>query len=193
MEYTIITSESFKSKSWSGGTTTELFIFPLTAEYQQRNFRFRLSTATVETEMSDFTSLHGFLRKLMVLAGTINLRHEGHYSRQLNKFDTDEFEGDWRTSSIGKCTDFNLMLDDKTSGEITAIVIKKDQNVNFKIRENCDWLFIFIYSGKVRIGIKNKIATIIKGDLLVLNKRTIRKIEIIGIQNSELIFSEITL
>jgi environmental stress-induced protein Ves len=192
-EYTIISSESFKSKSWSGGTTTELFIFPAAADYQQRNFQFRLSTATVETEKSDFTSLHGISRKLMVLAGKITLSHEGHYSRQLNKFDVDEFEGDWKTSSVGKCTDFNLMTIGKASGEITAIVMKEDQNVNCKIRENCDWFFIFMYSGKVRIEIKNRITTINKGDLLILNKLTTRIIEIIGIQNSEVILSEITL
>jgi uncharacterized protein len=192
MEYTIITSENFKTRSWSGGTTTELFIFPLAADYQQRDFQFRLSTANVETEKSDFTLLSGISRKLMVLAGKITLSHEGHYSRQLDKFDVDDFEGDWKTSSSGKCTDFNLMTTGKTSGELSAVIIEKDQSVNFKIKENCDWFIIFMYSGNVRIGVKNKIA-INKGDLLILNKLTTSDIEIIGIQNSELIISEITL
>lgn len=192
MEYIVITAENFKCKPWSGGTTTELFIFPLTADYQQRNFQFRLSTATVETEKSDFTPLHGISRKLMVLAGKITLSHEGHYSRQLNKFDVDEFDGDWKTSSIGKCTDFNLMTTGKTTGKLTALFIEKDHNVNCKIKENCDWFIIFMYAGKVRIDIENKITTINKGDVLILNKLTTRNIKINGIQNSELIFSEIT-
>ena len=69
MEYSIITTDNFKTSGWSGGTTTELFIFPPTADYQQRNFQFRLSTATVEADRSDFTLLNGISRKLMVLSG----------------------------------------------------------------------------------------------------------------------------
>jgi len=109
MGYSIITSHYLQPVSWSGGTTTELFIFPLTSDYHKRNFQFRLSTATVEKDKSDFTRLIGISRKLMVLDGKITLNHKDHYSRQINKFDVDEFEGDWKTSSIGKCTDFNLM------------------------------------------------------------------------------------
>jgi uncharacterized protein len=192
MEYSIITSESFKQVCWSGGTTTELFIFPLEADYQQRNFQFRLSTATVEKEKSVFTLLSGISRKLMVLDGNITVNHEDHYSRQLKKFDVDEFEGDWKTSSIGKCTDFNLMTTGKTTGELTAFYIEKEQFINYKIKESSDWFFLYIYSGKVRIDIDKKIATIDKGDLLILNKLTIRTIGINGIENSELVLAEIT-
>jgi len=191
MEYKIIASDNFKPVNWSGGTTTELFIFPLTADYRLRNFQFRLSKSTVETDKSDFTLLPGVSRKLMVLSGKITLCHEEHHSRQLNKFEVDEFEGDWKTSSIGKCTDFNLMTAGKTSGELQAVVIKKKQYVNYEIKKNCDWLFIYIYSGKVSIDIKNKITIISKNDLLVLNKLSIEKLEINGIEHSELVFSVI--
>lgn len=193
MAYKIITSEYFQPAGWSGGTTTELFIFPLSADYQLQNFQFRLSTSTVETDKSDFTPLYGISRKLMVLAGKMTLRHEDHYSRRLNKFDVDEFEGDWKTSSTGKCTDFNLMTTGKITGELTAIVIQKEQYVNLNIKENCDWFIIYIYTGKVRIDINNKITTINTGDLLLLNKLTTRSFGIKGIENSELVFSEISL
>ena len=193
MAYKIITSEYFQPAGWSGGTTTELFIFPLSADYQLRNFQFRLSTSTVETDKSDFTPLYGISRKLMVLAGKMTLRHEDHYSRRLNKFDVDEFEGDWKTSSTGKCTDFNLMTTGKITGELTAIVIQKEQYVNLNIKENCDWFIIYIYTGKVRIDINSKITTINTGDLLILNKLTTRSFVIKGIENSELVFSEISL
>ena len=191
MDLTIITAANFRPRLWSGGTTTELFIFPPSADYKERIFKFRISTSTVETDSSDFTLLKGISRKLMVLDGKITLSHEGHYARQLNKFDVDEFEGDWKTSSIGKCTDFNLMTTGKTSGELTASVIKKGEYVNLKINEKCDWLFIYAYSGKVDIESENKIITINKGDLLVLSNLTTRNLEITGIDDSELVFSKI--
>ncbi len=193
MEYTIITSEYFKPVCWSGGTTTELYIFPQTAAYQQRNFQFRLSTATVETERSEFTLIYGTSRKLMVLNGKITLNHKDHYTRQLNKFDIDEFEGDWETSSVGKGTDFNLMTTGKTNGELSAVVIEKEKKVNCNIKENRDRFFIYVYSGKVKMDIDNKITTIKKGDLLILSKLTKSNFEIKGIEKSELVFAEITL
>ena len=192
MEYQIIASENFQPKRWSGGTTTELFIFPPTADYEKRNFQFRLSTAKVETEKSDFTSLPGISRKLMILFGKIAINHEGHYSRQLDKYDLDEFEGDWKTSSVGKCTDFNLMMTGKTSGELSAMAIKEKQHISYNIKENCDWLFMYLYSGKVSIEINHKTAILNKGDLLVVNNPPIINPEVLGIVNSDLVFSEIT-
>jgi environmental stress-induced protein Ves len=193
MEYKIVSSEHFKIIKWSGGTSTELFIFPFTADYQLRNFQFRLSTAKVETEKSEFTSLPGISRKLMVLDGKITVNHEEHYSRQLKKFDIDEFEGDWKTSSIGKCTDFNLMTRGKTTGELSSFVILKEQYANCNIKEICEWFFIYVYSGKVRMELNNKRITINKGDLLIVNNPGNRVFGITGLEKSELVFSEITL
>jgi len=191
MEYRIITAENFSPVSWSGGTTTELFIFPLTSVYQQRNFEFRLSKATVETDKSDFTVLPGISRKLMILSGKITISHEGHYSRQLDKFEVDEFEGSWKTSSIGKCTDFNLMTTGNITGKLHGLIIKDKQNVSHEIKKNCDWLFIYMNSGKVRLEINNKIANVGKDELLVLNKPTLSVLEIKGMEYSELVFAEI--
>ena len=191
MDYTIITAENFKPASWSGGTTTQLFIYPPTANYQARNFQFRLSSATVEVEKSDFTALPGFSRKLMILAGKITINHEGHYSKQLHKFDVDAFEGDWKTSSVGKCTDFNLMTAVSAIGEISAYVAEKGTSVSVSIKENCDWFFIYLFSGKISFEINNETVTLSKGDLLVFNKPTIRNIEIKGLENSELVISEV--
>jgi len=193
MEYTIITSQYFQPVAWSGGTTTELFIFPLTSDYQKRNFQFRLSTATVETDKSDFTTLFGISRKLMILNGKITLNHRDYDSRQLSKFDVAEFEGDWKTTSIGKCTDFNLMTSGTTTGELKALVIENEQSVNWSIKEDCDWFFMYLFSGKVRMAINNKIALINKGDLLISNKPSIRNFEIKGSEKSEIVFTEILL
>ncbi|MBE0650027.1 MAG: HutD family protein [Bacteroidales bacterium] len=193
MEYKIITPEYFKTTGWSGGTTTELFIFPQTADYQRRNFQFRLSKSVVEVEKSDFTSLPGISRKLMVLSGKITLSHEAHGSRPLNSFEVAEFDGGWKTSSRGKCTDFNLMTTGKTSGTLRAMVIPESQAVRYEIKRNCDWLFAFLVSGKINLSIHDKIIALEKDDLLVINKPTLKNIEISGITASELVFSEVSL
>jgi environmental stress-induced protein Ves len=193
MQHRILTSENLTPALWSGGKTTQLFIYPETAEYQKRNFKFRLSTSTVETEKSEFTLLPGLSRKLMVLEGNVTLFHEGHYSKELSRFDTDEFDGGWRTTSIGKCTDFNLMTSGNTTGKLSPVLIEKEQSAILCIEENRDWLFIYVYSGKTGIELNKKIIVITKGDLLILNNLTAGNIEIKGIENSELVLAEINL
>jgi hypothetical protein len=51
---------------------------------------------------------------------------------------------------------------------------------------------MYLYSGKVSFDINHKTAILNKGDLLVINKPAILNLEISGVENSELVFSEIS-
>lgn len=191
VEYSIIRSENLKTTRWTGGTSTELFIFPTDSEYQKRNFSFRISTAKVEIEKSEFTSLPGISRKLMVLEGGIFINHEKHHSKQLNKFDVDVFEGDWKTTAVGKCTDFNLMTQGEIRGEISSLIIKKNQSANYRVKDDCDWLFMYIFSGKICLSLNSNEETLNTGYLMVYKNPGKTNLKIMGFENSELVFSEI--
>jgi len=119
--YEIKKKESLKTSLWSGGTTTEIYIYPENALYAGRKFDFRISTAVVEDEESAFTQLPGFKRHIMPLEGSMYLIHENHHEIQLKPFQKDFFHGDWVTKSHGKCTDFNLMLAENFSGNIDIV------------------------------------------------------------------------
>ena len=108
MKTTILTPQQFTTSEWSGGSTTQLYIFPATATYAARDFELRISTAKVEVAASTFTALPGVQRKLMILEGAITITHEGQYSKHLKPFEVDEFSGDWKTTAVGTCTDFNV-------------------------------------------------------------------------------------
>jgi environmental stress-induced protein Ves len=140
MHCEIISSDNFERNQWAGGTTTQLFIYPLQAEYKKRNFSFRISTATVELETSQFTKLPGISRKLMVLEGKMKLVHENQYTKELTKFEVDSFNGDWNTTSQGKCTDFNLMTIGKSQGELAALRIEKNKQIEYDVKKSSDWL-----------------------------------------------------
>lgn len=125
-----------KTSSWSGGTTTELYISPENGSYTERNFDFRISTATVEVEKSDFTSLVGFSRFLMVLEGEMELIHENQYTKRLKQFDFDFFDGSWKTESIGKVRDFNVIYRPDLKVEVSQkldsrIAIEKQTKFHF--------------------------------------------------------------
>lgn len=111
------------SSRWSGGTTTQLAIAPAEADYAARDFLWRVSSATVELEQSDFTALPDYRRLIATLEGEIRLRHNGGEELRLSPLQVHAFDGADETSSFGRCRDFNLMLrKDAAEGEMEALL-----------------------------------------------------------------------
>ncbi|QZY54937.1 HutD/Ves family protein [Crassaminicella profunda] len=125
----IIRKSEQKTSSWSGGTTTQLAIYPKDASYNNRNFKWRISSAKVETTESIFTPLPSFWRLIMIIDGQMHLEHKDHHSISLNPFEQDSFSGEWTTHSYGKVTDFNLMMAKGCKGNLEAIEILEEENI----------------------------------------------------------------
>ncbi|MCL2564616.1 MAG: HutD family protein [Defluviitaleaceae bacterium] len=119
-----------RTTSWAGGATSELYIYPEDSFYGERNFGFRISTATVEVEESTFTSLPGFKRYIMTLEGDLTLSHEGQHKVKLGPCEKDFFLGDWSTKSEGKCKDFNLIARKGYNGGLEIILPGTELNLS---------------------------------------------------------------
>jgi len=117
----IIRKAEQSTGTWAGGTTTQLAIWPPSADYGLRNFKWRMSSARVDLEESSFTALPGVHRLLMILEGRVRLIHEGRRETTLDAFDQDAFEGEWHTLSCGRCVDFNLMMTAGCEGGLQAL------------------------------------------------------------------------
>jgi len=191
MAFSIIKAENFNTSNWSGGTTTQLYIYPKTADYKNKTFDFRLSTARVDIEKSEFTPLPGVSRKIMILDGQIVISHKDHYSKELKKLDTDEFQGDWQTSSIGTCTDFNLMTTGTTKGDLSALVLREKQALEYLIEKDYSSLLIYLYSGKISFNMDHESDILNQGELLVLHNMEIEALQFSAHESSELIISKI--
>jgi len=164
----IYRAEDFKTTKWSGGRTTELFIYPPTANYTTGDFNFRISSATVEVEESNFTVLSKVSRQLMVLSGSIALSHKNHHQVQLNKNEIDSFDGNWETSSIGTCVDFNLMIKGNTKGKISSVLKPANKSVNFQLDSNCEFIIIYAYEGKLQFNFNSEKRNLNPGELMVI-------------------------
>lgn len=106
-----LTVKDYKVSQWSGGTTTEVFIWPEGASYATREFSVRISSATVDLEESDFTPLPGVERYIVPLQGGFTLTHPGKSPVVMAPLDAPYgFSGGIDTHCVGKATDFNLML-----------------------------------------------------------------------------------
>lgn len=110
MEIRIIKKDEYIKSTWSGGTTTQIGIYPEEAEYKDRDFLWRISSATVDLEESTFTALPDYNRIIMTLKGGMELIHNGGDPIALQPFEIHEFDGADNTLSRGRVVDFNLML-----------------------------------------------------------------------------------
>ena len=127
MQYRIIKPEEYETGVWSGGTTTQLAIYPPGASYADRNFIFRLSSATVDTEQSEFTHLPDYDRWLMIFEGSARLVHSSEREVTINPYEYDAFDGGISTVSFGRVTDYNLMLRKGGTGSMKALGL--DENI----------------------------------------------------------------
>jgi environmental stress-induced protein Ves len=141
---------SSKTISWTSGTSTELFVFPPEGNFQTRAFDFRISTATVEAEETNFSDFSGLTRILLILKGKLTLIHEGRYSKELYTFDQDRFDGSWITKSKGKVQDFNVMFTEKYNAKVNHLPYSTNQKTERELSSQNYYLFIF--NGKFEIN-----------------------------------------
>ncbi len=185
-EIKIIRKNEHKTSRWSGGTTTQLYIYPEESEYDKRNFLFRISSAKVEVDESVFTHLPDINREIMIIDGELVLKHEGHHTTRLSRFDKDCFSGDWSTRSYGKVTDFNLMMNKGCYGTIEHIKVEIGSNndIKFDKHEIYDKSLIILYcvNGQVSIAVEEKV-DLYEGDLFVFTSDKNSNAEKISIYN----------
>lgn len=170
----IIRKSELVTNHWSGGTTTQLMIYPEDASYSERNFKWRISSAKVMDEESLFTILPGISRAIMIIQGEIVLEHEGRGGVALKPFEEHRFMGDWKTKSFGKVTDFNLMMSRDCSGRLEAMLLQGNKRADILLKENiienekaCKITNAFyIVNGDVTMTIKGREYEINQGDLI---------------------------
>ena len=123
-------SREYNTSNWSGGTTTELGIGPDGSRYADREFLWRISSATVDLEESTFTALPDYDRIIMTLEGEIDLCHNDGEWMHLKAFETHPFDGGDDTVSRGKVVDFNLMTrKGAAGGEMIPLLFPNDGTV----------------------------------------------------------------
>ena len=188
MHVTFIPKSSQKETEWSGGTTTQLFIFPEESSYVQRDFLFRISTAEVKVDESTFTKLPDVSRVIMILEGEIKLNHEGKSIKVLKKFDTDIFEGSWNTKAFGKCTDFNLMTAGNCKGNLQSIVLNSNQIFTKILFDKQSFIGYYLMSGRVNFIFPHQKVELQQNDFVLLESESrTEEFEIDAFEYSELV------
>lgn len=158
----IIKEDDYITTEWSGGKTTQLFIYPEDSNYKELNFKFRLSSATVELEKSEFTKLEGVDRFITPLDNELKLTHNHKDYISLKPFEVYKFDGGINTTSYGKVRDFNLMLMNGVKGRLESVYIDKEYLLVEKISSDFEKVFYFIYA------FDNEVCIDIDGDIKII-------------------------
>jgi environmental stress-induced protein Ves len=172
-----------KTISWASGTSTELFVFPADGNFQTRDFDFRISTATVEVEETNFSDFSGLTRILLVLKGNLTLIHEDRYTKELNPFDQDRFDGAWKTRSKGKVQDFNVIFKENYDAEVNHFSLNENLIINLDSKLH----FYFVFSGKFNLN--GQIVN--AGDLIEITENEMEKLYFSFIEAGNIIETKI--
>lgn len=145
----IVTANQFLVSSWSGGTTTQLYIFPETASLTARNFDWRISSAVVETDESEFSAFEGYERILIPLEGKLEMEHQtenGVLTQAVNTFELARFSGNWRTRGKGKLIDFNFIFKPELAPHVSVQAFESGEAVQW----GRDVLAVYLNQGIVK-------------------------------------------
>ncbi|MBU5437243.1 HutD family protein [Tissierella sp. MSJ-40] len=191
----LIKEDDYITTEWSGGKTTQLFIYPEDSNYKDFNFKFRLSSATVELERSEFTKLEGVYRFITPLDKGFKLTHNHKDYISLRPFEIYEFDGDIDTVSYGTVRDFNLMLGNGARGKLENIYINREH----LLIEECSsdfketFYFIYAYNDKIHINIDGDIKIIRPLQILLikLNSNTVLNLKITSENPTNILIAKI--
>ncbi|OXG06560.1 environmental stress-induced protein Ves [Flavobacterium araucananum] len=136
MNITHLSKKDSKSSIWSGGLTYEYIIYPKTANYADKDFLFRISSATIEQVPSEFTQFKGYHRYLVMLDNGLAIEVNKE-KKVYEKYEIIEFKSNDDVTSYTKGIDFNWMVSEKIAHHNLKIT-----NSN----ENCKAQIIILYS-----------------------------------------------
>ena len=124
MNVILLPKKDSKASVWSGGLTYEYMIYPETANYADRHFIFRISSATIEQAPSEFTKFKGYHRYLVMLDNSLDIEvNKG--KKVYEKYEIMEFNSADEVTSYTKGIDFNWMVSEKISYhklEVTNVI-----------------------------------------------------------------------
>ena len=131
MNIQLLAKKSSKASIWSGGLTYEYMIYPKTAIYADRDFVFRISSATIEQTPSVFTKFKDYHRYLVMLDNSLQIEVNKE-KKAYKRYEIMEFHSDDDVTSFTKGTDFNWMVSEKISHHKLEIT-NSNQNCNANV------------------------------------------------------------
>lgn len=193
-----LTKNDYIISQWSGGTTTQVAIAPEGAVYADRDFLWRISSASVDLDESDFTALPDYHRWISTLEGGMTLSHQGGEKIVLAPYEVHQFDGGVDTHSWGRCTDFNLMLrKGKCQGVVRSAKIAAGQSreIAFESAPSQQFpqadLILFCGCGAAVVTLGGESVTLNAGESVMVKGAQDAKLEVAATQDAAFMIAEV--
>lgn len=177
LDYKLIKRNNLNTAIWQGGKTTQLAIYPEDAKYEDRNFIWRVSNASTEEDISEFTVLKDYDRLIMIIKGKMELSHNDIEIVNLNEYNQTSFDGANETLCKGRAEDFNVMLrKDLAKGNMDRIKVGAKEQLMYNevigfFQEERFSFVIYCNDFEGRISVKEAFdVEVSKGDTIVINQ-----------------------
>ena len=131
MKERLIKRDDFLRSKWTGGETNQLAIYPEDAIFANKDFLWRISSASFTSTGSKFSDFTGYQRYILPLEGNIKLLHQGLYRRDLDVYDVEYFDGSWTTFSENSldCIDYNFIVKSGIQAKMQLLAEGEDYKV----------------------------------------------------------------
>lgn len=153
---------------WDGGKTYEYVVYPLGSSYSDRNFLFRISSASIDKIPSNFTRFKNYQRFLVMLDNNLKVIRNGleeYYSER----DVFAFDSEDSIVSFSLGNDFNLMIQ-KNIKSVQVVFLEKSISLSHSL------LFFFSKSDTL-LKINDSLLELAVDDLLVIENNNRESID----------------
>ncbi len=179
MAYQIITKAQQQRSDWAGGCTIQLAIHPADASLAERNFAWRLSSATVN-QSGAFSQFLGFGRWLGIRQGNgMTLDVDLHRIDLREKTHMVWFSGDAKTCAQlrdGPVTDINLILADGWHGGMQALELTETSQ-QLAVPNVADELLLYVDSGSLQLTLGDQRLSLETGEVLRGNAQELAELQ----------------
>ena len=172
MKQKVIHASDVIRKKWSGGVSSQYYIYPEGADRSTGEYAFIVTSATVELETSTFSDYTGFDRVIMSITKPYTLVHNEEEVCHLQPFEPHAFTGEESTRSEGVYTDCNLIMKrGESCGEMSSVLLSPGSSFygpQGHGGKHCVWTLLCCAGAFVcRSG--DAAETVKAGDMLVLD------------------------
>ena len=197
MTWKKLSPEDYTVSRWSGGTTAQVAIAPEGAAYADRAFLWRVSSAEVETEESDFTALPDYWRWISALEGEMTLSHDGAAPVAVAPYEAHQFDGGAATRSWGRCTDFNLMLrKGRAKGLLRPLRLAAGESTRIAMESPLDGdlpqaaLVLFCGEGALHVDIAGEQVRLERRTSLLVRDGALCRLQVLALEDAALLIAE---
>ena len=170
MQIKHLSANDTKTTNWNQGKTAEYYIYPESCDYANKDFLFRVSSATIDEQPARFTIFIGYTRYLAMLNNQLAISINRNKTIK-DKYEIIKFKSEDDTIAYATGKDFNLMIKED---------IKEHDVIYDSGFFTYDNSFVIVYATKnCEVFVQNESYQMQENDCLIIENSAKKSFELI--------------